>query len=324
MKTTLTAAGIVALTLATTGCGTPVHDDTAASPNVISIENCGRTLEFDTVPIRAIGLSPSQTELLVELGVADRLVGQAQTGLSDLPDDVVTRLGDVPVLSTDAPPVREVLLDAAPDFVFAPTEYEFTAQQGFASIDQLRQAGATAFIATGGCSDRRTTATVDDLFTDLTALGAVFDRADRATELVTQGQRRLDAVDAGIGSGPVRSVAQVYVEGSSLSVIGAGVESDIIARAGGRNVFSPDEKMFGSFFTATISPEELARRNPDALVFAVSDAAHRDATIDYLRTTFPTMTAVHTNRLIAVPASNMFPGTLGNIDAVETVAHGLA
>lgn len=324
MKTRLSATCIVALILAATGCGTAVHNDTAASPNSVNVENCGHTIELATTPMRAVGLSPSQTELLVELGVADRLVGQAQTELSDLPSDIAARLGHVAVLSTDAPPAREVLLDAAPDFVFAPTEYEFTAQQGFASLDQLRQAGATAFIATGGCADRRTTATVDDLFTDLTALGTIFDRSDRAAELVAKGQRRLDAVATAVGSGPARSVAQVYVEGPNLSVIGAGVESDIIARAGGSNVFSPDEKMFDSFFTATISPEELARRNPDALVFAVSSPAHRDATIDYLRATFPAMTAVRDNRLIAVPASNMFPGTLGNIDAVETVARGLA
>ncbi|SDI25791.1 iron complex transport system substrate-binding protein [Rhodococcus triatomae] len=321
VKIRTAAVGVLLLT--TAACGTSVQDASTPAAAIATVDNCGRTLEFGSVPERVVSLSPSQTELLVQLGAADAMVGQAQTDTSPLSADVAERVADVPVLSTDSPPGREVLLEVAPDFVVAPTEYEFTAEQGFASIDQLRQAGANAYVATGGCAERRTTATVDDLFTDITDLGIVFDERDRATELVEDGRRRLDAVAADGADRPARTVAQVYVEGTSLSVIGAGVEADIVARAGGENVFRPDESMFDSFFSATVGPEELAARNPDALVFAVSGDAHREATLAYLRATFPDMTAVQENRLIAVPGADMFPGTLGNIGAVETIARGI-
>ncbi|EOM77533.1 zinc ABC transporter substrate-binding protein [Rhodococcus rhodnii] len=317
-----TAAAVASL-LTVAACGSGVEAARASGETTTTVENCGRTVGVDAPPQRVVTLSPSQTELLVELGVADALVGLGQTDTSPLPPRIAAEVADVPVLSTDTPPNREVLLDAAPDFVVSPTEYEFTAEQGFASIEQLGGAGAQVYVAAGGCAERRTSASVEDLFTDIDGLGAVFDRTERAEELIAQSRARLAAVDEQTSAGPQRTVAQVYVEGNSLSVIGAGVEADIVARAGGKNVFRPDEPMFSSFFAATVGPEELAARDPEALVFAVSDDAQRDATLDYLRTTFPDMRAVRDDRLVAVPGSDLFPGTLGNVTAVEAIAAGL-
>lgn len=309
------------------GCGSGVADDrtpaAASGAYPVSVENCGTRLTVDHAPRRVVGLMPSQTELLVRLGLADRLVGQAQTATHDLPPDVAEKVTGVPVLSTTTPPSREDLLAVTPDVVVAPTMYEFTAEQGFATLDQLRAAGAVGYVAAGGCPDRRTTATVEDLFTDITALGTVFDAADEAETLAEEGRSRLAAVARAIKGKQRPSVAQLYVEGSSVSVIGAGVEHDIIRVAGGDNLFSPDEPLFDDFFAAVVSPEEVAARNPDAIVFGVTGPAHEKQVRAYLERTFPGVTAVAEDRLIAVPASDMYPGTLGNITAVETIAAAL-
>ncbi len=270
-----------------------------------------------------MGLSPSQTELLLRLGLADRMVGQAQTATAPLPDDLRAEAEGIPVLSEDAPPTREVLLQAGPDFVFAPTAYEFTAEQGFASIAQLDEAGVAAYIATGGCEDRRMTGTVDDLFTDLESLGRALGAAEAASGLAEASQARLDEVTEAVSGEEPVTVAQVYVEGGTLSAIGAGIEYDIIRRAGGENVFGPDDAAFADFFAAQINPEVLAERAPDALVFAVSGPEHEQATRDYLARTFPDLDAVREDRLVAISAADAYPGTLGNVDAVAEIAAGL-
>lgn len=325
MRRTLSLAVLgVGVTLAA-GCGTSVapatSEEDAGEP--VTITNCGRSITVDGAPEAAVGLSPSQTELLLRLGLADSLVGQAQTGTAPLPDDVADLAADVPVLSEDGPPSREQLLNAQPDFVFSPTMYEFTAEQGFASLDQLDDAGVTAYVATGGCAERRMSGTVEDVFTDLENLGTMFAVPDDAGTLVEEGRAELSAVDKAVADRQKPTVAQVYVEGTTLTAIGAGIEYDIIRRAGGDNVFSPQDPQFADFFAAQITPEALAAANPDALVFAVNSPEHEKATVDYLTRTFPDMTAVRDGRLITIDAADTYPGTLGNVSVVREIAEGL-
>ncbi|MBB4932789.1 iron complex transport system substrate-binding protein [Lipingzhangella halophila] len=321
-----TLAALSAIPLALTACGTGVTSDPSNSQGpeeTVEVANCGRKLTFDTTPENVVGMMPSQTEMLIRLGLQDSLVGQAQTDVSTLPEDIAEKAAEVPVLSTDAPPAREDLLATAPDLVVSPTEYEFTAEQGFASIDQLNENGAQAYVATGGCADRRNTAEVTDVLADITDLGAIMRVPEEAEELSTEAEDRLSAVDEAIGGSQRPSVAQVYVEGESLSAIGAGVEADIIKRAGGDNVFDPEAPEFAEFFAAEINPEEITSRNPEAIVFGVSGPAQEEKTREYLQSTFPDVAAVENDALIAVSQADLHPGTLGNIGAVETIAEEL-
>lgn len=321
----LAAVAVGAGSLALAACGTGVTSGAAptTSTDAVTIENCGRTVEIPSTPTAVVGLHPSQTELLLRLGLADHLVGQAQATAQELPDDVAGLAADVPVIGGDTPPSREELLAVQPDFVYSPTTYEFTAEQGFASVEQLTQAGVAAYTATGGCFDRRMEGTVDDLFTDLKNLGTIFHVEGEADDLIASSRAELAAVDAAIDGRDRLRVAQVFVEGTTLTAIGAGIEYDILHRAGADNVFTPDDPAFADFFAAEITPESLAAEAPDALVFAVSDPAHESAVRAYLTATFPDMPAVRDGRLIAVSATDMFPGTLGNVSAVRQIAEGL-
>lgn len=325
-STRLLAAVTVGMgALALTACGGGVATGAAptASGEALTIENCGRTVEIPTTPTAVVGLHPSQTELLLRLGLADSLVGQAQATAEELPSDIAALAADVPVVGGDAPPSREELLAVEPDFVYSPTTYEFTAEQGFASIEQLAEAGVSAYTATGGCFDRRMAGTVDDLFIDLENLGAIFHVEDEADDLIESSKAELATVDAALEGKDRPRVAQVFVEGTTLTAIGAGIEYDILQRAGADNVFTPDDPAFADFFAAEITPESLAAEAPDAIVFAVSDPAHETAVRSYLAATFPDMPAVRDGRLIAVPSTDLFPGTLGNVSAVRLIAEGL-
>lgn len=307
------------------GCGSGVSATTTEpdAGRTVTVENCGRDVVVDGVPEAAVGMHPAQTEMLVRLGVVDRLVGQAQAAAQPLPEDVAELVEDVPVLGGDTPPSREDLLAVQPDFVYAPTTYEFSAEQGFASIEQLEDAGAQVYVATGGCADRRMTAEVADLFTDLENLGRIFAVESAAADLVAEGRAELAAVEEAVSGVDRLRVAQVYVEGPYLSAIGAGVEYDMLRLAGADNVYTPDQPAFADFFAATITPESLAAEEPEALVFAVSDDAHEQAVREFLTTTFPDMPAVRDGRLVAISSADVFPGTLGNVSVVRQIAEEL-
>lgn len=314
-----------AAALLLTGCGTGVSSDAEQTNTgrAVTVENCGREVTVNDVPQAAVGMHPAQTELMIRLGQAGSLAGQAQATAQALPADVASLAEDVPVLGDVAPPSREDLLTVEPDFVYAPTTYEFSAEQGFASIEQLNNAGAAVYVASGGCEDRRMTGEVTDLFTDLENLGEIFGVQDEATALIAENQVELDEIaEATAGVDQLR-VAQVYFEGGSLQAIGAGIEYDILRLAGSDNVYAPDQEAFATFFAAAISPESLAAEEPEAIVFAAYDDEHEAATREYLTSTFPDMPAVRDDRLIVVSTSDTFPGTLGNISAVRQIAEQL-
>lgn len=324
------ATGLVTAVLLA-GCGSGVSTDDAGEDSTRATEsggtetvtNCGRDITADGVPESVVGMHPAQTELLLRLGLTDRLAGQAQAAAQELPADVADLAADVPVLGEATPPSREDLLAVEPDFVYSPTTYEFSAEQGFASIEQLERAGADVYVAAGGCEDRRMVGEVTDLFTDLESLGTIFEVEEEAQALIADGRADLDAVADAVAQVDRLTVAQVYYEGDTLQAIGAGIEYDILRTAGADNVYTPDQKAFSDFFAATISPESLAAEQPDAIVFATYDDEHEAATRDYLETTFPDLPAVREDRLIAVSSADMFPGTLGNIAAVRQIAEGL-
>ncbi|MFI9489529.1 ABC transporter substrate-binding protein [Promicromonospora sp. NPDC052451] len=319
------AATLAAGALLLAGCGSSVTaaPGPSGSAEPVAVENCGRQVVVDDAPTAAVGMHPAQTELLLRLGLADRLAGQAQATAQELPGDVAPLADDVPVIGEAMPPSREDLLAVEPDFVYSPTTYEFTAEQGFASIEQLEQAGAAVYVATGGCADRRMSGEVTDLFTDLENVGEIFGVQDEAADLVDVSQAELDEVAAAVADVDKLRVAQVYVEGSTLQAIGAGVEHDILRRAGADNVYGPDDPAFAEFFAATITPEALAAQEPEALVFSAYDEQHEAATREYLTTTFPDMPAVREDRLIAVSSADVFPGTLGNVSIVRDIAEQL-
>lgn len=320
----IAVVALSAIAVLAAGCGTGVASgEERAEAESVTVENCGRAVVVAGAPEAVVGMHPAQTELLLRLGLADRLAGQAQATAQALPADVAPLAADVPVIGELMPPSREDLLAVEPDFVYSPTTYEFSTDRGFAGIEQLDEAGAAVYVATGGCGDRRMTGEVVDLFTDLANLGEIFGVQDEAAALIAEHRAVLDEVAEAIADVDRLRVAQVYVEGGTLQAIGAGIEYDILRSAGADNVYTPEQPAFADFFAATITPESLAAEAPEAIVFAGYDAEHEAATRDYLTSTFPDMPAVRANRLIAVSTADVFPGTLGNISAVRKIAEQL-
>ncbi len=311
--------------LALGACGTVTtgDEDTASSTGRAEVTSCGRTVTVDAPPERIVSMHPSLTDLLVRLGVEDRVVAQAQDGLGDASDDVADAVDAIPSLSSDVPPTREVLLAETPDLVLSGTEYEFSADQGFAGYDDLEQAGAAAYVATAGCVERRSEGTVEDLLTDVEDLGRLLGVEDRADELAAQVRADLDAVAETVGDAdPVRA-AQVYVEGGKLYGIGGAVEVDVLRLGGGENLFGRDDDRFADFFAAEVNPEVVLDLAPEALVFAVNDAEHEAETLAYLRENLASTPAVRDDRLVAVPNSAVQPGSVAAVDGARLVAEAL-
>lgn len=318
-------------TLLLAACGSVSHEAGAAGPSdtagrtayPVVVPDCGRTVTVKSAPQRIVSLQPSITELLVRLGVEDRVVAQAQESLGGTPDDVAAKIKAIPSLSAKTPPDKETLLAKQPDLVLSGTEYEFNTEQGFAGYAELEKVGVPAYVATAGCQARRKAGTVEDAFADVAFLGQALGVPEKAAELEKTYRAKLDAARASTKDKPTVKAAQVYVEAGKLYAIGGAIEVDVLRLAGGENVFAAGDTMFSDFFAAEVNPEVVIAKNPEAFVFTTNDAGHAAETTAYLRKTFAQTSAVKSGRLVAVDNALMQPGALGAIDAVDTVASGL-
>ncbi|MCR1782716.1 ABC transporter substrate-binding protein [Nocardioides carbamazepini] len=324
-----TTASVAAIALLATGCGNVTRSDDQAAPSPsdasypVEISNCGRDVTVHAAPERVVSLHPSITELLIQLGVGDRVVAQAQDALGEPSPELSAQVEAIPSISSDAPPDKETLISRTPDLVLSGTEYEFNTEMGFAGYDDLEGLGATSLVATGGCVERRSEGTVEDTFTDLEILGQVFGVQERAAELEAAARAELAEIAGTLENQvPVRA-AQVYVEGGKLYAIGGAIEIDVLRLAGGESVFDDDGGLFSDFFAAEVGPESVLAKDPDAFVFSVNNEAHEQESIEYLTSTFRETAAVREGRLVAVDNTFVQPGTLSAIEGVRVVAEGL-
>ncbi|WP_305787848.1 ABC transporter substrate-binding protein [Symbioplanes lichenis] len=271
-----------------------------------------------------MGLEQNATEILLSLGLADRMVGTSYQTDPVLPE-LKSAYDSVPVLA-ELYPSREAVLAAGPDFVYS----TFTsAYAGDAAGDRgaLGERGIPAYLSRFACeepADGAATVGFEGLFGEIEEVARIFGVADRGTDLVARQRARLRAaVEAAAGSGE-RSVLWYYSGTSTPYVAGAGgMPAAIGAALGVRNVYGDVRQAWpaGSW-------EQIAQRNPDVIVLADltrgGDGDSAQSKLDFLRSNPVTskLDAVKEGRFITVSGSSMDP-SVRSVAAVEQVSAGL-
>lgn len=230
----------------------------------LTIDNCGTSVTFDAAPERAVAIKSTATELLLSLGLADRIVG---VGFQDgpLPEALET---DLPVLS-DKLPSQEVILETEPDFIYGGWESNFTAD-GAGERPTLQQLGVNTYVAPAACrSIKPPKLTTDMLFDEFRDMGRIFDR-DADADVLVEGQRAmLDRIEPR-GEG---HTALWYSSGTKAPYVGAGNNAPamVMELLGLENIFGDvDEGWISASWEAVIDA------NPDVIILV--DAAWNSAT----------------------------------------------
>ncbi|MBD3778459.1 MAG: ABC transporter substrate-binding protein [Micrococcales bacterium] len=291
----------------------------------VTLTSCGLDVTVPAPPERAVTLEQGATELLLALGLEDRMAGT-----SYLTDAVAPEYADayaeVPVLAAQYP-TAEQLRTTDPDFVYSMRASAFGADAVGARAE-LADLGVPAYLSANDCEDPSLVTGdtgFDRIFAEVTDLAAVFGVEERGAELVRGQQEVLDAVTASAPDAGDLDVAWLYstIDGAPIVAGGTGLPQTLTELAGGRNAFADLDAQW-----AETSWDEIAQRDPDVLVLAdLSRGLAGDSAADktaMLRddTVTAELSAVRADRLVAIPATEMDP-SVRSVDALATLSDAL-
>jgi iron complex transport system substrate-binding protein len=288
----------------------------AATIYPLTIDNCGQAVTFDAAPERVVAIKSTATELLLSLGLGDRIVG---VGFQDgpLPPHLAMAGAGIPALS-DKLPSQEVVLETEPDFVYGGWESNFAAD-GAGERPTLDALGVDTYVAPAACrSIKPAKLTFDRLFADMVELGDVFDVADAAAGLITEQQAVLDTIvpdDRGL-------TALWYSSGTKTPYVGAGSNAPamIMEALGLTNIYAGVDEGWTS-----ASWEAIVDANPDVIVLvdAAWNSAEQKKTLLAENPITRELDAVVSERYLIIP----FPASeagVRNVPATADMAAQLA
>ncbi|MFC7309888.1 ABC transporter substrate-binding protein [Streptomyces monticola] len=222
-----------------------------------TVTNCGVKTTFKAPPKRAVTLNQHATEVMLELGLRDRMAGTAYLDDRVLPE-YAADYKSLPVLA-DEYPSYEKLLAANPDFVYGGYASAFAATDGRARAS-LQKSGIETRLNIESCTSGPST--MKDVHREVREVGATFGVRGRAQKWVEGAEREVADTTARLKGAKPLSVF-VYDSGdkTAFTAGGKGIGNEIIERAGGRNVFADLNKPF-----ADASWEKVVERAPDVVV----------------------------------------------------------
>ena len=187
-----------ALALAVTATlGAPAQaQDRTAYP--LTLENCGQTVTFDAAPQNAVALGQNTAEILLMLGLEDRMAATAFWPNAVLPE-LARANATVETLTVEFPSL-EAVLSRRPDFVAAMLTTLMGPDSTVAQRADFEGLGIPTYLAPSACAttldagdaygSRDALWTMDLLYQEIEELARIFDVADRGTALIADLRAR--------------------------------------------------------------------------------------------------------------------------------------
>lgn len=218
------------------------------------IDDQGRTLVFEGHPNRVISMIPSATEIFFAIGAGEKVIGVDMN--SDYPEEMTTKKdeGRISEVGSFYQPNYELLITLEPDLLvttkFIDTEV----------LERMEELGLKVFLLE--------TTSIEDLYSDIEALGDIVGNDAEAAILIAGLRERSDAVAEKTAtlSDSERPTTLFVIWYSPLWTQGQGTFiDDLIVKAGGKNI-AGDIEGYG-----IIGLETVVSRDPHWILVGSSD-----------------------------------------------------
>ena len=284
----------------------------------VSVDSCNRTVSFDSPPQRAISNDVNLTEMMLVLGLSDKMVGYTGiSGWKTLDEEMRLGVKQLPELSPKYP-TKEVLVGADADFFFAGWNYGMKVG-GEVTPETLKPFGINVYELTESCIHimSKKKASMDDMYNDLLNLGLIFQIENRAKNIVDAYRSDLNNFIKKLESIAAKKVF-VYDSGEDTPFTAGryAMPTALIEAAGGINIMDDFQKSWG-----TVTWEEVIDRNPEIVVIVNYGKVTAEQKRKFMMSNpaFANIDAVKNDRFVTLEYVEATPGPR-NIKAIKKLA----
>ena len=327
------ASAAAAPSVAATATAAASASPTAAAVRTaypVTITDCtGRELTFTQAPQRVVTFDPAVTEIMLTLGLKDRIVGVTQFDDGPGAGDKMWSVTKADMLSLHVIndpkvgfPSLEAVVAAKPDLVASEYWSAFDASSGVATLAKFTALGIPAYITRGGCDDAPAVWTdLSLLYQDIEDIGVIFDVQDRAQQEVATLQAQVAAIQSQAQAAglPDRSIGMYCCGPDNPGTLGTTVANALITLAGSHYAFINDDSN-----RKPLSWEAFVRDNPDVIWIITGlgeTAAQSEKELESSART-ASMPAVKNRRYVVVAYDDVGE-TPRTIDGLKALVNGL-
>lgn len=309
----------------------------AADDYSLTLENCGQTLQFDSVPAKVVTVGQAGTEIMYRLGLESHVTATSNW-FSDVAPQFKELNAGVERLSDNFPSFESVVAKR-PALVTADFFYGIGPQGVVGKREQFHNLGINTYVLASQCMDqdsskgsdgvRTAMFKIENLYQNVRDYAAIFNVNVKGQALIDELKKReASAVERAAQLKVKNQSAVVWYSSADMEmdpwVAGtSGVPVWILHSLGLRNVIESQEVW------PSVGWESIAKADPDVIVVAEMsrrrfEADDVKAKIEFLRTdpVAREMKAVKNNRIVVMDAHAM-DVTLRAIEGLETLLEAL-
>ncbi|MEE4011514.1 ABC transporter substrate-binding protein [Roseibium sp. FZY0029] len=273
-----------------------------------TVKSCNRTVTFEAPPKAAVSNDVNLTEMMLVLGLRDRMVGYTGiSGWKTLDAEMREGVAELPELASKYPS-KVVLIGADADFYFAGWNYGMKVG-GEVTPETLEPFGIKVYELTESCIHigDKPKASLEDLYNDMINLGKIFGVEDTARNLVATYKHELERIASTVPEGeePLRVFVYDSGEDKPFTAGRYAMPTALIEAAGGVNVMDDFEKSW-----ATVDWETVVEKDPDMVVIVNYGEVTAEQKRDFMKNNpaLSGIAAVKNDRFVVLDYVEATPG----------------
>jgi len=244
----------------------------------LTIENCGQKETFTKAPARVVALGQNTAEIMLLLGLQDKMVASAFWPTKVLPE-LAEKNAKVPVLTVEIPTLESILAKN-PDFVAAQIQLLMGPSSKVAKREDFESVGINTYLSPGMCATKQNTGDIYGsrstlwnmayVYEEIADFAKIFNVEDRGQQVINDFKKRESALRKAFPKGK-KDLSFVFWFSSSSPTADAyvggknGASGFIADLLGGHNAITTETEW------PTVSWESIIAANPDVIVVTSLD-----------------------------------------------------
>lgn len=275
---------------------------------------------YDRAPKRVIVTHPGATEILLELGLEDRILATIAPYDPPLPR-LAEKYAHLTLLQARFVPSQEEMLAMQPDLIIG-WAHHFGPQE-LGDVRIWKQRGTATYILPGSLTKQKPTMETV-VYPAIDDIGRIFGITDQTGQYIQQMKRRIALVRAKLQSIPQKKtviVLQNHGNGRFTLYDNSYLINDMVCIAGGENLNQGPATFVGA--------ENVLAFDPDSIIFVTfsnngQELTHEEACAELLSMKeLRSMRAIRQGNIIELPFFTVNNGGVRTVEAIEKIARGL-